>query len=116
AVFFTIHNEKRPSKDREVINLSSDIYWCLAASGDMVLLSDRFLNHYAKIVSIDHESQTIDLIDRWPDFHRKFIGVAPQFVTGTYGTKTAGRTLVRFSRSDFERLFVAAITIDTPDF
>ena len=83
--------------------------------GDMVLLSDRFMDHYTKVAAIDHQAETIDLIDRWPNLFSDFMGVTPQFVTAPSGSgRLSGRALMRFSRSDFKRLFRAAITVDTP--
>jgi len=82
----------------------------------MVLLSQGSTDHYTKIAAIDRQQQTVDLIDRWPDILMEFMGVAPTILAAPSGSgSTTGSKLVRFSRSDFERLFVAAITVDGPD-
>jgi hypothetical protein len=113
-MFFTIYDKKLPATDPEVINLPFDAYWCLASKGDIVLLSDMQNDHYTRIAAIDRERQTVDLIDRWPNVLLDFGRVPPVAVTAQIGPVTA--TLVRFSRSDFERLFKAAIILDTADF
>jgi hypothetical protein len=115
VMFFTIYNQKSPSADREVLNLPFDVYWCLAAGGDNVLLYDKRTAHYTGIASIDHERETVDLIDRWPDILSEFAGVAPVTFAASSGP-AAGSKLVRFSRSDFQQLFVAAVILDTADF
>src|SRR5215470_8129008 len=61
ALFFTFNVSEHPARDPEVINVPFDSYWCLAAMGDMVLLSDGFRDHYAKVAAIDHRAQTVDL-------------------------------------------------------
>ena len=71
-------------------------------------------DHYTRIAAIDRERQTVDLIDRWPNILLDFGRVPPLAVTAQIGSVTA--TLVRFSRSDFERLFKAAIILNTADF
>jgi hypothetical protein len=113
-MFFTIYNQKLPATDREVINLPFEVYWCLASKGDIVLLSDLQADHYTRIAAIDRERQTVDLIDRWPNIFLDFGRVPPVAVTAQVGSVTA--TLVRFSRSEFERLFKAAIILDTANF
>jgi hypothetical protein len=115
TLFYTVHNQSYPSTDPEVINLPIDLYWCLAAKGDLVLLSDESMDHYTRIADIDHEHQSIILIDRWPNFLTEFTVGDPQLFVATSG-KLAGYTLVRLKWSDFARLFRAAITIDTPEF
>ncbi len=75
--FFTLQNDEFPSTDREVLNLPFEVYWCLAAKGDMVLLSDLSNDHYTRIASIDRAHETVDLIDRWPNILLEFNGVAP---------------------------------------
>src|ERR1700745_63629 len=41
---------------------------------------------------------------------------SPELFTAPPGSgRITGKKLVRFSRADFEQLFVAAITIDTPE-
>ena len=37
-LFFAIHNQKFRSTDPEVLNLSFNVYWCLAAGGDIVVM------------------------------------------------------------------------------
>jgi hypothetical protein len=113
-MFFTVYNQKLPLTDREVINLPFNVYWCLASKGDIVLLSDMQNDHYTRIAAINRERQTVDLIDRWPNILLDFGRVPPVAVTAQVGSVTA--TLVRFSRSEFERLFKAAIILDTADF
>src|SRR5262249_44731211 len=116
ALFFTFYSSEHPSEDPEVINIPADVYWCLAAFGDSVLLSDGMnMHHYSNVASIDHEKQTVALIDHSPNILSEFIGVVPEIFAAPSG-RFAGKTLVQFSRSDFERLFIAAITIDTPEF
>ena len=113
-MFFTIYDRKLPATDPEVINLPFDVYWCLASAGDIVLLSDMQNDHYTRIAAIDRERQTVDLIDRWPNILLDFGRVPPVAVTAQIGSVSA--TLVRFSRSEFARLFRAAIILDTADF
>jgi hypothetical protein len=113
VMFFTIHDRKLRSTDSEVLNLPFDTYWCLAAKGDIVLISDDQTDHYTRIAAIDRERQTVDLIDRWPDILLDFGG---ESVTARVGTGSVTATLVRFSRRDFERLFRAAIILETADF
>ena len=118
ALFFTFHSaEEHSSSDPEVINIPFAVYWCVAAMGDLVLLSDRLrTHHYSSIVSIDHDKRTITLIDRWPNILSEFVGIAPDVFTAPSGSeRITGKKLVRFSRTDFEQLFVAAITVDTPE-
>jgi hypothetical protein len=116
AMLFTFYNLELPSTDPEVLNVPFDVYWCVAAMGDLVLLHDGSMAHYTNVASADHEKQTIDLIDRWPNVHSQFMGVAPEVLTAPPGSgRLTGRRLVRFSRKDFERLFVAAITVDTAE-
>src|SRR5262249_20025987 len=112
--FFTIYNQKRRSTDGEAINLPFGLYWCIAARGDLVLLGRGSTDHYTMIASIDHERQTVDMIDRWPNTLLGFSGIASEIFTVESGA-LAGRKLVRFLRPDFERLFLAAITFDTAD-
>jgi hypothetical protein len=115
ALFFTVHNEEYPSTDPEVINLPFDVYWCLAAKGDVILLFDLNTAHYTMIASVDRERQTVDMIDRWPNILSEFVGTNPELFTAQSG-KLTGSTLVRFTRNDFAQLFNAAITLDTPNF
>ena len=68
ALFFTFYSSEHPSEDPEVINIPADVYWCLAAFGDSVLLSDGMnMHHYSNVASIDHEKQTVALIDHSPN-------------------------------------------------
>jgi hypothetical protein len=118
ALFFTFHNLDQPSADPEVINVPFDTYWCVAAMGDLVLLSDGVRqHHYSNVASIDRDNQTITLIDRWPDILSEFAGVVPEAFAAPPGSgRITGRKLVRFSRTGFKRLFVAALTVDTAEF
>ncbi len=111
VMFFTIYDQKLRSTDSEVLNLPFDVYWCLAAKGDIVLISDSLTDHYVRIAAIDRERQTVDLIDRWPNILLDFGGDS---VTARIGSVNA--TLVRFSKPDFAHLFRAAIILDTADF
>ena len=113
-LFYTIYNQRLASRDSEVINLPFNAYWCIATRGDVILLSDGITHHYTRVASIDRAGQTVDMIDRWPDILQSFVEFSPKTIKAQSG-KEAGRTLVRFSRSDFEKLFIAAITLDTAD-
>jgi tetratricopeptide (TPR) repeat protein len=111
AVFYTIHNNRFPSTDPEVLNLPWDAYWFTALPGDSVLLSDQVTHHYTNIAAIDHEAGSVDFLDRWPDILTEFVGASPQLFDARSGP-FSGATLVRFTREEFERLFFAAIVLD----
>lgn len=113
-LFYTIYNQRLASRDSEVINLPFNAFWCIATRGDVILLSDDITHHYTRIASIDRAGQTVDMIDRWPDILQSFVEFSPKTIKAQSGNE-AGRILVRFSRSNFEKLFIASITLDTAD-
>jgi hypothetical protein len=95
-----------------VRNLPWDAYWFTALPGDLVLLSDQVSHHYTNIAAIDHEAGSVDFLDRWPDILTELVGASPQLF-GAGSGPFSGATLVRFTREEFERLFFAAIVLDT---
>jgi hypothetical protein len=115
ALYFTIYNRQFRSKNPEVLNISPDQYWCLAASNDWVLLSDHKTIHWTTIASVDRQRRTIDIIDRWPGTISTFQGVRVQAHEPSTGA-LRGKTLMRLSQGDFSKLFIAAVTLDSTHF
>jgi tetratricopeptide (TPR) repeat protein len=111
----------------QVIPVPREDLWWLAATDDLVLLSDRVTHHYTTVDSVARPADRIFFIDEWPErfflraglnaagvaaeLHPYIAGVLDQYLP----PGLRGKKHVSISRAEFQRVIVGLVTLDTPE-
>jgi tetratricopeptide (TPR) repeat protein len=123
ALYFALHADTSPSREREVFSASKSTLWCVVQRGDTVLLSDGPTSHFTRVWSVNRETGYVYLLDLWPERFPflKQEGVNSYKAVIERDTDVTARfqgplKLVRVPRQEFEKTLVGVITLGTPDF
>jgi len=125
ALKFAFCSDRVKMPLEQVIPIPREDLWWLAASDDLVLLSDRVTHHYTTVDHVAREAGRIFFLDEWPE--RIFLkaglnaaDVAAQidpYLAGALDDAAPGlknKKHVSITRDEFLRVIVGLVTLDTP--
>jgi tetratricopeptide (TPR) repeat protein len=116
VLLYAVHNTNYSSLDPEVLNLPFSTYWCIVSAGDLVLLSDMWTDHWTRVFAAPHGQNSIILNDLWPDqnFLQSGHNAADIHAEVLEDFLIPGKKLLKIEKEEFERVFIGAISLNTP--
>lgn len=101
------------SQDEKLIPLPRECIWCLLRPWTVLLLSDGRTQHYTNVHGVHPTTETLDLVDGWPDASFLREGLNLRAVAARVVEVPEGK-LLRITRAEFERVCVSAVSDESP--
>lgn len=104
------------AKDDDFLPLPRNSFWCIIRPATSLLLNDGQTQHYTTVYRVDRETETLELLDPWPEEMFLRTGLNVKGIRGSLVEAPNGGKLIRINRTEFERVVVGAASVEDPLF